>query len=244
MLNTFMGHHMEEFLSTNPNNTREKPATVLVYNATMGALDHVDQMIKPYSTARKSLKWYKKVAFNLIDMTVYNSYVLYCEFKTGKEKPTYKAFIRTIIREILDKYPPVKPIIGRPSTDPLPNRKVGTHLPAKVTKTDGSSSFSNCHFCTLKGIRKGTAFKCLTCQKRFCVQGESSCFFQYHTLSQLPQKNWSVLPKAIICKVREVCIKLYFIMWSASLISVYFGKYVFNVLFLGKYLFIKVSASD
>jgi hypothetical protein len=49
MLNSFMNREMVESVSTNPNNTREKPSTVLTYNQTMGALDNVDNT-RPIST--------------------------------------------------------------------------------------------------------------------------------------------------------------------------------------------------
>jgi hypothetical protein len=54
MLNTFMAHHMELSTSANPQNTREKPATVLLYNKVMGAVDGVDKTVKPYQSVRKS----------------------------------------------------------------------------------------------------------------------------------------------------------------------------------------------
>lgn len=191
MLNSFMGHTMEEFNSSNPNNTREKPSTVLVYNATMGAVDHVDQTTKPYTSVRKSLKWYKKVAFYLIDIAIYNAHIVYCSFRAKPDQPSYKEFIRTIIRQIIEKYPVQVKSKGRPKSTSTSDRLTGSHLPEKNLQENGASSWSDCHLCNLRGIRKVTPYSCMSCKKRLCIRGGSSCFYQYHTLKSLPGKNRS-----------------------------------------------------
>ncbi|OXA45417.1 piggyBac transposable element-derived protein 4 [Folsomia candida] len=63
MLNTFIDHRMEECNSGNPANQRLKPASVLVYNKVMGAVDNMDAMIRPYQALRKTTKWYRKYYF-------------------------------------------------------------------------------------------------------------------------------------------------------------------------------------
>lgn len=37
-----------------------QPLCIMVYNANMGSVDKQDQVLQPYSIARKTMKWYKK----------------------------------------------------------------------------------------------------------------------------------------------------------------------------------------
>ena len=43
-----------------------KPMCIVGYNSNMGSVDKQDQMLKPYSIARKSMKWYKKLTMHLL----------------------------------------------------------------------------------------------------------------------------------------------------------------------------------
>lgn len=54
-----------------------KPKDVADYNDNMGGVDRLDQMTAYYSSPRKTIRWYKKVLFHLLDMAVWNSYFLY-----------------------------------------------------------------------------------------------------------------------------------------------------------------------
>jgi len=135
MINSFMEHSMEVSDSMNPNNTREKPRSVLVYNATMGAVDCVDKTVKPYQSVRKSYKWYKKVFFNLVDIAIYNSFVLYCAKRSIAEKD-YMSFVLKVIEQILEKYAKDTPARGRPPqlkarrcTLPMPMRFLNLKTP-------------------------------------------------------------------------------------------------------------------
>lgn len=47
------------------------------YNEFMSGVDRADQMISYYSCPRKSAKWYKKVLFHLLDVTIWNTFFIY-----------------------------------------------------------------------------------------------------------------------------------------------------------------------
>jgi len=74
MITTYISHRMIPVTTQNPEHNREKPKTVVEYIATMGGLDEVDRKVKCYESIRKSLKWYRKVAFHHMDILLYNSY--------------------------------------------------------------------------------------------------------------------------------------------------------------------------
>ena len=49
-----------------------KPKPVITYNKYMGGVDRSDQLLHYYDAARKSMKWYKKFFFHLLDVsTIY-----------------------------------------------------------------------------------------------------------------------------------------------------------------------------
>ena len=54
-----------------------KPKAVIDYNKGMGGVDRMDQQLASFTLMRRYVKAYKKIFFYLLDMTLYNSYVLY-----------------------------------------------------------------------------------------------------------------------------------------------------------------------
>lgn len=54
-----------------------KPSCVVNYNKNMGAVDKTDMLLSGIESARKTIKWYKKVFFHLMDLSVLNAHVLY-----------------------------------------------------------------------------------------------------------------------------------------------------------------------
>ncbi|KAJ8959751.1 hypothetical protein NQ314_006180 [Rhamnusium bicolor] len=52
---------------------KEKPICVIDYNQNMSGVDRSDQMISYYTTPRKTIRWYLKVFFHLIDVCLWNS---------------------------------------------------------------------------------------------------------------------------------------------------------------------------
>jgi len=76
-----------------------KPVCVIDYNANMGLVDKSDMQISFNTTSRKSIKWYKKFFFHLLDICVLNSGIV-C---STLEKKTLKLpeFRLKLIEQIL-----------------------------------------------------------------------------------------------------------------------------------------------
>ena len=70
-------HHRMVNCSLSRGHNKLKPMCVHDYNTNMGRLDRSDQLLSYCSTPRKTIKWYKKVFFDLLDIAVMNSYVLF-----------------------------------------------------------------------------------------------------------------------------------------------------------------------
>lgn len=78
---------------------KKKTIEVSEYNKFMSGIDKSDQMIAYYSTPKKTIRWYKKVFFHLLDMMVWNAYYMfkkYCNSNT-----TLLSFRESIINSYL-----------------------------------------------------------------------------------------------------------------------------------------------
>lgn len=62
-----------------------KPNVVVSYTNSMGGVDRADQYASTYCFLRKSLKWWKKMFFWGMEVSVINSYILYKIEKTKRK---------------------------------------------------------------------------------------------------------------------------------------------------------------
>jgi len=195
MLNSFTPHEMFPTTAANPKNTRDKPLSVLIYNSKMGAVDDVDKQIRQYETMRKSIKWYKKYAFYLLDLCVYNTYRMYLLLDPTRQRQRYKPFLLGLIESMIE------PSCNTIRSGSHQRQTVGTdHLPKCCRGASGRKSYSNCWLCYKTGSkRKQTCFKCTGCAKRLCIQGEESCFIKAHKSAQVVSTNVKVLKFFIAC---------------------------------------------
>ncbi|CAD1480998.1 unnamed protein product, partial [Heterotrigona itama] len=80
-------------------NGNEKPCIVNFYNYFTGGIDESDKMLYIYLDEQRTVKYWKKVIFNIISRMVLNSYLLYKEI-VRKKAMTRLEFISNIISEI------------------------------------------------------------------------------------------------------------------------------------------------
>lgn len=82
-----------------------KPNIVLDYNQNMGGVDRSDQCITGYEIIRKSTKWHIKTFFHLLDMAIFNAYVVY-NITHSDKKLKFLDYRMQLARELIDKYVP------------------------------------------------------------------------------------------------------------------------------------------
>ena len=76
-----------------------KPDVVLDYNKHMGNVDRSDQLVQYLAMRRRTLKWYKKVLFHMMDLCTVQAYIIY---KMVTNKPVlHRVFKRELVKEIL-----------------------------------------------------------------------------------------------------------------------------------------------
>ena len=78
-----------------------KPSCVIDYNKSMGSIDKSDMMLSYVETIRKSLKWYKKLLFHLMDICLLNSLYIW-KVITGKN-PKIPDFQLEVCRQLIGK---------------------------------------------------------------------------------------------------------------------------------------------
>lgn len=82
-------------------NKRMKPKEVVRYNQHMSGIDRADQMISYYSSPRKSIRWYKKVLFHMLDVAVWNAFYLFKKYVKNNSKFEYIEYRDKLIRKLL-----------------------------------------------------------------------------------------------------------------------------------------------
>lgn len=79
-----------------------KPAIVIDYNKAKGAVDLADQMAAYQTPLRKTVKWYKKLAFDLmLNVAMVNALILYRSV-TNKSIPVVD-FRKEILKSFMSK---------------------------------------------------------------------------------------------------------------------------------------------
>ena len=75
-----------------------KQAAVDVYNHSMNGVDVADQLTVFYSFVRKTRKWWRKLFFWLLEVSVVNSYLLYKQTVPGPSN--HLAYRRAIVEKV------------------------------------------------------------------------------------------------------------------------------------------------
>ena len=162
---------------------QKKPIAVHTYNQNMNGVDISDQYTATYPFTRKTIKWWRKVFFWLIDLCVTNSYAVYREME--QDKIPHIAYRRSIVEALATRYlssSPPRPRVGRPRKrshpDTDPERLNGhLHLLGKRQQRD-------CVVCSSQsasGNRHRSTYYCKTCPNNPSLCPDE-CFERYHTL--------------------------------------------------------------
>lgn len=168
---------------------KKKPKLVVDYNDTMGGVDRVDQHLSDYAVPRKrGKKYYRKIFFHLLDLSLWNSFILYRKCGGNKSALQYRM---ELVKLTIEKFhhPEFAAKHGRPGKTPTPMRLTGRHFPETLPPTEKKSNPTRqCGMCSRvhdakgKRIRRETRYFCPDCNVPLCV---APCFRVYHTASQI-----------------------------------------------------------
>ena len=152
------------------------------YNQHMLGVDKLDQFASYYSFLHKSVKWWRKVFFWMLEVAVINAYIIYKKLATaqGRRPMTHKAFLRVLIdhlSEPLRSQASQQARRRQPASQNFERLQQVPHFPAKGRKR------TDCCVCSDRrpgGKRHLTLYHCATCSTKpsLCM---TPCFETYHT---------------------------------------------------------------
>lgn len=162
-----------------------KPESVISYNANMGAIDKTDMLLSSVECVRRTMKWYKKLFFHLVDMSLLNAYLAY-KTVTGKHI-SLADFQLKLINELILKYQckGVSTINRRKKPMDTTEKRLQPdvrHFLELVLLTPSKKQRRRyCFVCSHKKEdrkRKDSMYCCVECDVGLCI---TPCFKMYHT---------------------------------------------------------------
>lgn len=179
-----------------PNEEHDKrptpcPTAIADYNIYMGGVDLSDQLLSYYSmTARRTLKWWKKVLWRLVDISIVNAWIIFHANYPDSALKSHKLFrlrlAEELVQPLLDlRSSPECPQYLRDSKGRKPvtaeKRLIGKHFTYKERRR------SRCVVCSTKtslttGKKRDTKTQnfCPKCKVALCL---GNCFEVFHTHS-------------------------------------------------------------
>lgn len=152
------------------------------YNSYMGCVDKADMLKSLYEISRKSKKWWHRIFWHFVDVTLVNSIIIY-RLLFPKETLSLKNFRLSVVDHLVGV--PNRPKRGRPPIkSPLNNSKLKVtdavrtaqipHMPGVYEK------HRRCAHCSTKNLPKRTKFYCKMCKIPLCIEVDNNCFEKYH----------------------------------------------------------------
>ncbi|XP_060572694.1 piggyBac transposable element-derived protein 4-like [Ruditapes philippinarum] len=169
-----------------------KPTSVVDYCQNMGGIDLSDQLLQYYEALRRTVKWWKKLFFHMLNMLVLNSYKLFLKYgnRNGATRRSHQQFRSKLVRALIqsaENAPRPKESIGRKLAEPL-DRLLGTHhlpiyIPAKIGAKRKHPQ-RDCVACNQSAKkrdghkRQQSIYMCEKCNVVLCIP---DCFRIYHS---------------------------------------------------------------
>ena len=164
---------------------REKPCAIEMYTNFMRGVDLADQAMWYSLNTHKSIKWWKKLFFGLLETTFTNALVIWRRLHPGARLDRNQARM-AIINSLINGYrgngyrpgPVVDPQAGLRFTD-------GPHYPEYFLELNenGNPKRPECIVCSARnedgGARHQTQFRCFLCKLPMCPW---PCIQRYHTI--------------------------------------------------------------
>ena len=178
-----------------------KPELMNQYNKYRSGVDANDQLLKYTVFSRKTMKWWKKVAFRLLNLAMVNAYILYKEWLATNNVPrkknlTHNDFRVQAIKQLLATVTNTVTNTMHTTIDTTEfSRLSGRHFITRIGNDERGRPISRiCKVCSKgdkvlhdrsgappkKGGKYGkqTIYRCKQCKVELCVDG---CFELYHT---------------------------------------------------------------
>lgn len=154
------------------------PTAVAKYIAIMGGVDRFDQLQGCYAIGRRSVKWWHRILYYLIDLAVVNSFILWTVSRDSDVSFNQLTFRLRLARQLIGDFtsrkrrgPSAVAFLAHKHKVPDDVRTVGKHLPTQ------GSTFRRCRLCSSATHEKRTRYLCDVCNVPLCA---APCFKKFH----------------------------------------------------------------
>lgn len=158
------------------------PQAVKDYNLHMGYVDHADMMKSFYELSRKSKKWWHRIFFHFLDVTVVNSFKLFNYHSEGT--PWKLKEFRLAVSAGLIGIPEVVSRGKKRSLEVVNHYKQKVPLEtrfASAAHMPSSCTSRRCNLCSTKQNPCRTKWECTSCEVGLCMTKNKNFFKKYHT---------------------------------------------------------------
>ena len=175
---------------------KQKPVAVMDYTKNMAGVDLSDQLISYLPLHRKTIKWWKKLTFHLLTLTMIQAQILFNKHQKaqGKRVMHLDTFVKSVCNSLATV--PVGPREPQPGpSTPAPSSRISRlhdkHFLQEIRDSQGKKLRRACKVCysrakkakatreELRNKRQLTYFQCKQCQVPLCME---PCMERYHTV--------------------------------------------------------------
>ncbi|KAI4481598.1 hypothetical protein M0802_013908 [Mischocyttarus mexicanus] len=165
------------FIRGGTNEVIEKPKVPVGYTKSIGGVDRADQYASSYCFMRMLLKWWRKLFFWGMEMSIINSYILYKTVQHNKNEKalTHLKYRKILVDQLIGDFRQERTRVSRSISEIRLNGKL--HIMRKGPKRD-------CVVCSTRKQRDGsrqTSEYCDTCPSKPRMH-MGDCFQRYHTM--------------------------------------------------------------
>ena len=158
------------------------PRIISDYNALMGGVDLADQAMCYYSIGRKSMKWWRRVFWRMVDHVITNAYVIYSANNAHSLERIHTR-VKFRLQLANDLATPALHLRKGPGRSPAQSlsRLTGKHFPywSGVKKRCAVCAYKKTHSSGMKKYKdKKITRWCPKCEVHLCI---GTCFEVYHT---------------------------------------------------------------
>lgn len=155
------------------------------YNKHMGYVDKTDMYISLYRVNRKSRKWWHRLVWHFVDLSLVNSLVIYSKRTQGVKSITLKDFRIAVACGLIGATSETLRR-GRRSAEQPPSRfKTNVPIEKKLDKCAHMPVHGNklrCALCSTREKPHRTRWHCSTCSVGLCLTEKSNCFEKFHKM--------------------------------------------------------------
>ncbi|XP_072383820.1 uncharacterized protein [Diabrotica undecimpunctata] len=150
----------------------EKPQAVIDYNNCKAFIDLSDQMKSYSNSLRRVVKWYRKLAVELLTGSITNAYIMYKSISKNKIQIT--AFREEITKKLLEEQVPEEQVVQQEILQTCRLKKMESARRRCTVCYENLKTEQGRDYAMKKC--KQTPYKCDICETFFCVE----CFFVKH----------------------------------------------------------------